>query len=72
MLSTLTYSGHRRTTVAYRKVWHHPTLELILEFVHPGNLGALPPSPDVVAWKGVQIGLLRSSEEAQRTLWFRY
>lgn len=31
--------------------------ELVLEAVHPGNLGVLPPSPDVLRWKARQIGL---------------
>ena len=32
--------------------------QLVLEHVHPGNLGALPPSPDMLRWKARQLGLI--------------
>lgn len=32
--------------------------ELVLEAVHPGNLGALPPSPNMLRYKARQIGLI--------------
>lgn len=35
---------------------------LVLDAVHPANLGALPPSPHVLARKGEQIGLGAYSE----------
>lgn len=38
-------------------------LALVVDAVHPANLGALPPSPELLAYKGVQIGLARSESE---------
>lgn len=35
---------------------------IVLEFVHPGNLGPLPPSPSMLAFKGEQIGLGKYAE----------
>jgi len=32
-------------------------LLVVLDLVHPGNLGPLPPSPSMIAFKGEQIGL---------------
>lgn len=37
-------------------------LEIVLELVHPGNLGALPPSPSMLAYKGEQIGIAKYGE----------
>lgn len=37
-------------------------LELVLDSVHIGNLGPLPPSPNWLAYKGEQIGLGKRSE----------
>jgi hypothetical protein len=37
-------------------------IALVLEAVHPGNLGPLPPSPQHLLWKAHQIGLLSSGE----------
>lgn len=37
-------------------------LEVVLELVHPGNLGPLPPSPSLLASKGEQIGIAKFSE----------
>lgn len=37
-------------------------LSVVLELVHPGNLGALPPSPAVLACKGVQMGVATYAE----------
>lgn len=33
-------------------------IELVLGHVHPGNLGALPPSPSVILYKAHVLGLL--------------
>lgn len=33
-------------------------IELVISHVHPGNLGALPPAPDMLLYKARQIGLL--------------
>lgn len=32
--------------------------EIVIECVHPGNLGHLPPSPVVISLKARQIGLI--------------
>ncbi|SFT78036.1 hypothetical protein [Pseudomonas marincola] len=37
--------------------------ELAIEAVHPGNLGALPPSPEVLLCKAQQIGLVTPAEQ---------
>lgn len=34
---------------------------MVLELVHPGNLGPLPPSPGVVKAKAVELGLCKWS-----------
>lgn len=38
-------------------------IQLALEAVHPGNLGALPPAPTVLLAKAHQIGLVGPKEE---------
>lgn len=35
---------------------------IVLEFVHPGHLGELPPSPARIAVKGEQLGLAAFGE----------
>ena len=47
-----------------RQVLRAEVAELVLDYVHPGNFNALPPSPEVIAWKAVQIGLTASFDEA--------
>lgn len=51
---------------AYRKPClsrdQEAAIELVLEAVHPGNQGALPPSPQHLLWKAHQLGLLASGE----------
>lgn len=47
-----------------REVLRPVVAELVLENVHPSNLGALPPSPDMIAYKAVQIGLVGNMSEA--------
>ena len=37
---------------------------LVIECVHPGNLGCLPPSPRWLVYKAAQIGLLSNDEAA--------
>lgn len=37
-------------------------LAAVLEFVHPGNLGPLPPSPAWLAMRGEQLGLAKFGE----------
>ena len=38
-------------------------IELVLEAVHPGHFGALPPAPKVLLFKARQIGLVGPKEE---------
>lgn len=49
-------------------------MQLVIESVHPDNLGALPPSPARLALKGEQIGLGRYSEFFREVVdwrWYR-
>ena len=49
-------------------------MQLVIESVHPDNLGALPPSPSLLACKGEQIGLGKYSEFFQEVVdwrWYR-
>lgn len=39
------------------RVPNQDLMRLLLEYVHPGNLGPLPPSPSMLAFKGAQMGL---------------
>lgn len=57
------HRGHGRVTLQREQV-KGIILDLILEGVHPGNMGELPPSPDRVAHKAVQVGLISSLSEA--------
>jgi hypothetical protein len=41
--------------------------EITLEFVHPGNLGVLPPDPDIILWKAKYIGLIDRKELSRAT-----
>ena len=36
--------------------------EIVLESVHPGNLGPLPPSPELIIHKARLLGLLKPLE----------
>ena len=40
--------------------------EVVIEHVHPGNLGDLPPSPRVLLSKGWLLGLTDTQEIANR------
>lgn len=42
---------------------------LVIESVHPANLGELPPSPSMLACRGEQIGLGKYSEFF-RDVWY--
>lgn len=33
-------------------------IELVVGYVHPGHLGALPPSPSTLLYKARQLGLI--------------
>ena len=37
-------------------------LKIVLELIHPGNLGPLPPSPKYVAYKAEQTGIAKEEE----------
>ena len=39
-------------------------IELVLDNVHPGNLGPLPPSPRLLLLKAYQLGLLSATESS--------
>jgi hypothetical protein len=41
--------------------------KITLEFVHPGNLGELPPDPDVILWKAKYMGLITRKELSRAT-----
>ena len=47
----------RRTRYVVRP--RQDMLQVILDLVHPGNLGPLPPSPNWLAHKGEQIGVAK-------------
>ena len=42
----------------YQAAERSAAIELVLEVVHPGNLGDLPPSRDFLIAKAYQLGLL--------------
>ena len=51
--------------VGYSRKFLKPEVaELVLESVHPSNLGELPPSAEMLALKAKQIGLIYSIDEA--------
>ncbi len=58
--STGSIAYPRRTRMITKP--RHELLQLVLENIHPANLGELPPSPELVALKGEQIGLGRYRE----------
>lgn len=43
--------------IRMRWYFNEANLRIVMEFVHPGNWGTLPPSPFLLASKGVQMGL---------------
>lgn len=67
MLNGLSY-GHITGSLAWPKrtrcvlVPRQDRLLIVLDLVHPGNLGPLPPSPSVIALKGEQLGLATYDE----------
>ena len=44
-------------------------LALVVAEIHPGNLGTLPPSPVVIARKGLETGLLTEREYSNSIEW---
>ena len=65
MISGLSYGSATGGSLAYPISYRHrprwnfnqANLAIVLELVHPGNLGTLPPSPFLLASKGEQMGL---------------
>lgn len=56
---------HGNKCIGYRREFLKAEVaELVLECVHPSNLGALPPSSEMLAWKAKQIGLINKLDEA--------
>lgn len=55
---SIAYPRRNRCTVRPKQ----DMLRTMLELVHPGNLGALPPSPAMLASKGVQMGVATYGE----------
>jgi len=52
-----------------REVWDNAALACVLEFIHPDNLGTLPPSPDMVAGRGIQVGLGKLKDFRKTIYW---
>lgn len=66
MIPGLSY-GHITGSLAYPKRFRPPRarqdmLMVVLDLVHVGNLGPLPPSPSRIATKGDEIGVAKYSE----------
>lgn len=59
--------------VVFKRVPRPAILDFVLELVHPSNLGPLPPSPDFMVSKAIQIGLVadRQSAMVEVTVWQR-
>lgn len=58
---TRTVYGAWNVTI-FKTVANAELLQLVLDAVHPANLGVLPPSPVTLAFKGEQIGLSKASD----------
>lgn len=52
-----------------KEVWDSEALAVVLEYVHPGNLGYLPPAPEFIAMKARQIGLIKRDEDLKKS-WY--
>ena len=61
---TETVNDAQGPSALFKTLVRREVVELVLEVVHPGNLGALPPSPDVLAYKAIQLLLVRNYQEA--------
>jgi hypothetical protein len=70
-LSGLSYGHSIASPHRYRckRVWDSRALACVLEFVHPGNLGELPPDPYVIACKACLMGLGKH-DEFRKTVWY--
>jgi hypothetical protein len=58
------YYNARRSTAATDRCWDDvvTAIDLVLAEVHPGNLGALPPSPANLLWKAYSVGILSRND----------
>jgi hypothetical protein len=58
------YYNARRSTAAIDRCWDDvvTAIDLVLAEVHPGNLGALPPSPANLLWKAYSVGILSRND----------
>lgn len=65
--------GHGPRAV-WRVVARQDLLGLVAEAIHPAWLGELPPSPQVLARKGVEIGLSEDPSEffEEVLVWHRH
>lgn len=74
MIPGLSYGAHTGS-ITYprrfrsREVVRQDVAVAVLDLVHPGNLGELPPSPRTLAWKGEQMGVI-NHKEMWETIWF--
>lgn len=62
---SLAYPHRRRSKL----VWNNKLLATMLELIHPGNLGPLPPNPSVIAYKASQMGVAQY-KEFLITVWY--
>lgn len=74
MINGLSYGCHTGS-LAYpmrnrsREVFNSDMATVIIELVHPNNLGVLPPSPRKLAYLGEYMGIAKYSE-FWRTQWY--
>ena len=61
------YLAEERRIRRGRRIWNVVS-ELVLAEVHPGNLGALPPSPRLLIDKAHALELI-NADEAAAALW---
>jgi hypothetical protein len=62
--STRTLSDGHGPLAVVKLVPVEGLLEMVMELIHPANLKALPPSPDFLVSKAIQIGLVSSFADA--------
>lgn len=70
----LSYGAHTGSLaypkrVRSKRVHNNDMLSIVVDHVHPGNLGALPPSPSMLAYKGEVLGLAKYGEFFN-TIWY--
>ena len=52
-----------------KEIFNSEMAIVVMELVHPGNLGVLPPKPSKLAYLGEFIGVAKYSE-FWRTVWY--